>query len=336
LTVKGHQTFIPTLPWVGEESSWEGIAQVIERQILPRLDSVGIAIFLPQPQPMPPNATIPSIEGMLSKPWRNPYPLFAFVTSGNSQMILNGQWLSLMAGTGVFIPANTPYVAHAALNERVVSCDVLSVSVFTFGALVHRCRLTPTAHLKSNHYAILNPTLWDLCCMWADLFPHSLTHRLAGKGILLAFFSMLLQSKALPFQAKLDNLLPPQWQTLPLPLQRALKWLHHSFERPFHLVRLARYCGVSPAYLCRLFRYYLNTTPVGYLTKLRLNLAKQLLETTDLSLSDIAFLVGFRHLTYFIRQFRRYFGQSPAQVRSQIRGSKRPRRAIPISIRTNF
>jgi len=134
--------------------------------------------------------------------------------------------------------------------------------------------------------------------MWMDLFPPSPAQKLAGKGILLAFFSMLLQTNALPFQAQLDNLFPPQWQNLPLPLQRALKWMHHAFERPFHLARLARYsrlaryCGFSPAYLCRLFKSHLNKTPVGYLTKLRLSLAKQLVETTDLSIADIAFLVG--------------------------------------------
>lgn len=169
--------------------------------------------------------------------------------------------------------------------------------------------------------------------MWMDLLPLSSAHQLAGKGVLLAFFSLLLQTSALPFQAQPNNLLASQLQDLPPPLQRALKWLHHAFERPFHLARLARYCGVSPAYLCRLFRHHLNTTPVGYLTHLRLNLAKRLLETTDLSLADIAFLVGYHHPTYFIRQFRRLYGQSPSQVRAQVREKKRPRRAIPISSR---
>ncbi len=334
--MKEQQTFIPTLPWIDDEGSWEGIAQIIERNILPQLDIVGSSLFIPSLQPIPPKVTILPIEGMLSKPWRNPYPLFTYVVSGNSQMIFNGQWLNLPAGRGVFIPANTPYVAHVSLGEQVSPCDVLSVSVFTFGALVHRCRLTPKVHYKSNHYAILNPSLWDLCCMWMELLSNPSAHRLAGKGLLLAFFSLLLQTNALPFQAQLDNLFPSQWHSLPLPLQRALKWLHHAFERPFHLARLARYCGVSPAYLCRLFRNYLNTTPVGYLTRLRLHLAKQLLETTDLSLADIAFLVGYHHPTYFIRQFRRLYGQPPSQVRAQVRERKRPRRAIPISSRPSL
>lgn len=331
--MKEQQIFIPTLPWVGNEGSWDGISQIIERNLLPRLDSIGSNLFVPFPQPLPPKVTILPIEGMLSKPWRNPYPLFTYVISGNSQMIFKGQWLSLPGGWGVFIPANTPYVAHASLGEQISPCDVLSISVFTFGALVHRCRLTAKAHYKSNHYAILNPSLWDLCCMWMELLLNPSTHRLAGKGLLLAFFSLLLQTNALPFQAQLDSLFPSQWQNLPQPLQRALKWLHHAFERPFHLTRLARYCGVTPAYLCRLFRQHLNTTPVGYLTQLRLILAKRLLETTDLSLADIAFLVGFRHVSYFIRQFRRHYGKSPSQVRSIVRERKRPRRNIPIVLR---
>ncbi len=325
---------IPTLPWVWEGGDWEHIAQVIEHQILPRLDAIGASLFLPQKQSIPSDATIPSIEGMLTTPWRNPYPLFAYVVSGNSQMILQGHWLNLPAGHGVFIPPNTPYVAHAALGDHISSCDVLSIGVFTFGALVHRCQLTPSRHLKSSHYAILNPTLWDLCSMWMDSLPPSSSHRLTQKGLLLAFFSLLIQTNALPFQAQVDDLLPANWQKLPPALQRAVKWLHHAFERPFQLSRLARYCGVSPAYLCRLFRTYLGTTPVGYLTRLRLYLASRLLQTTDLSVADISFLVGYRHHTYFIRQFRRFYGYSPTQLREQSQGRKRPRRAIPISSRT--
>lgn len=322
---------IPTLPLVGGEGEWMWFTRVFEHQILPRLDSFGAALFVPSTSSLPRNVTIPSIEGMLSVPWRNPYPLFAYVTSGTSEMIVNGRWLSLPAGWGVFIPPNTPYVAHAAVKGRISPCTVLSIGVFTFGALVHCCRLTPDKHLKSVHYAITNPALWDLCYMWMDAYT-STPHRLAGKGLLLAFFSLLLQPNAFPFQAQVDDLLPPNWNQLPLPLQRALKWLHLAFERPFHLTRLARYCGVSPAYLCRLFRHYLNTTPVGYLTRLRLHLARRLIETTELSLADIAFLVGYRHPTYFIRLFRKVFGQTPSQVRSQGRGRKRPRSAIPVTV----
>ena len=325
--------FIPTHPWVGEGGDWKHIAHIIEHQVLPRLDTVGASLFLPTGQPKPSNATIPSVEGMLSTPWRNPYPLFAYVVAGNSQMLFREQWLSLPAGWGLFIPPNTPYVAHAALGDQILTCDVLSIAVFTFGALVHRCRLTPVRHYKSSHFAVLNPTLWDLCSMWMDSLPPSSTHQLTRKGLLLAFFSLLLQTNALPFQAQVDDLLPPNQQQLPLPLQRALKWLHHAFERPFHLSRLARYCGVSPAYLCRLFRAYLNTTPVGYLTRLRLYLAERLLQTTDLSVADIAFLVGYHHVTYFIRQFRRFYGHSPAQIRNQAQGRKRLRRTIPVVAR---
>jgi transcriptional regulator GlxA family with amidase domain len=68
-------------------------------------------------------------------------------------------------------------------------------------------------------------------------------------------------------------------------------------------------------------------TPIGYLTRLRLHLARRLVETTELSLADIAFLVGYRQLTYFVRQFRRLFGQSPGRLRER----RRPRRAIPVA-----
>lgn len=323
---------IPTRPLVGEAGEWAGIASVIERQLLPRLDASGAKLFLPPHQPMPSEACPLPVDGMLPTPWQNPYPLFAYVAGGTSQMILVGRWVELPTGYGVFVPAQTPYVAHAGINGRVVPCDVVTFSVFSFGVLIHRCRLTPTEHQKSAHYAVLDPTLWDLCCLWNSLRTDPVRWQWASKGVLLTFFSLLVRSQALPFQAEVDDLLPTQWQQLPLPLQRAIKWLHYAFEHPFYLPHLARYCGVSPAYLCRLFRRHLGTTPIGYLTRLRLHLARRLVETTELSLADIAFLVGYRHLTYFIRQFRRYFGLSPGQLRER----KRPRRVIPVAPRRRF
>jgi AraC-like DNA-binding protein len=328
MSVRERTGFIPTNPMVGEAGNWENFRRLIERQLLPSLDAYGAPLFLPTPQPLPPDARIPLIDGMLSSPWQNPYPLFVYVADGVCLMMLKGQWLQVPAGKGVFVPAHTPYVAHAALGDRLVPCDLLNFSVFSFGVLVHRCRLTPHEHLKSVHYAVLNPALWDLCCLWANILSASGGKpTLGAKGLLLAFFSLLTQGQALPFQAQMDDLLPPQWATLPLPLQRAIKWLHHAFERPFHLPRLAQYCGVSPAYLCRLFRRHLGMTPIGYLTHLRLHLARRLVETTELSLADIAFLVGYRQLTYFVRQFRRLFGQSPGRLRER----RRPRRAIPVA-----
>lgn len=94
-------------------------------------------------------------------------------------------------------------------------------------------------------------------------------------------------------------------------LQLALQWLHHHYNVPFNLKALATACSVSPNHLYRLFRRYPSTIPLGYLTRLRLTIARRLLEETPLSVHQVAEFVGYCDLRLFRRHFRRYFRASP-------------------------
>ncbi|HBP37537.1 MAG TPA: hypothetical protein DD640_02125 [Clostridiales bacterium] len=75
--------------------------------------------------------------------------------------------------------------------------------------------------------------------------------------------------------------------------------------------------GKSQAYLCRCFRKYLRTTPVGYVNALRLNYARNLLLNTDRSILDISLDIGFSSLGHFYRLFAGQFGMPPLQYRRE-------------------
>lgn len=318
---------VPMKPLIGNVADWSTFAGIIERRILPSIDTYGPTIFQPNLLPLPEGAVVPAVEDLSSTPWKNRYPIFAYVVTGICQMIFEGHWLSVPAGQGVFIPANTEYAGHACIKGEIVPCDVLWFSVFPFGALVHRCQLSPIEHLGSIPYTVMNPLLWDIVCALSNFLKSSLTYhlRLTAKGLLLSFFSLLLQSPVLQLMPE-DTILTEQWRNFPTPLRRALRWIHFSFHKPFRLDVLAHFCAVSPAYLCRLFKSYLGMTPTNYLRQLRLQVAYRLLEATDLSVVDIAFLVGFKNFPYFVRQFRKFFGHSPTQLRRRI-----PSRSTPVT-----
>lgn len=317
-------------PLIGEAADWATFVSIIERQVLRSIDALGAVAFRPTAKSLPEGACVPAVEDLSANPWKNRYPLFAFVISGTCQMILEGQWLAIPAGQGVFVPANAEYAGHASIRGQIVPCDVLWFSVFPFGVLVHRCQLTTTEHKGSLPYTVMNPLLWDIASAFessvrSDYQPAYLTF-LTLKGLLLSFFTLLLQSPVLQLQPE-SNLLPQQWKNYPEPLQRALKWLHLAFHKPFRLNILAHFCAVSPAYLCRLFKQYLGTTPINYLRRLRLEIAYRLLESTSLNVVDVAFLVGYRNFPYFVRQFRRFFGKPPSHVKRKTT----PSRSIPVT-----
>ncbi|WP_426333625.1 AraC family transcriptional regulator [Paenibacillus silvae] len=78
--------------------------------------------------------------------------------------------------------------------------------------------------------------------------------------------------------------------------------------------------GISPGYGLQVFRKVFGISPRAYLSNLKLQEAKMLIEQPDLSLGEIALKLGYTHLSHFSRQFKRWTGQSPLLYRNQHAG----------------
>lgn len=83
----------------------------------------------------------------------------------------------------------------------------------------------------------------------------------------------------------------------------------------FNSENLERYLGISKAQLFRKLRDLTNYSTANYIRHFRLQKAAELLETTELSIGDIAEKVGFRELTYFSSSFSEEFSVSPKEWR---------------------
>ena len=84
---------------------------------------------------------------------------------------------------------------------------------------------------------------------------------------------------------------------------------------PTHL-ELSQQLEISDRTLRRGFRSLFSTTIFGYITEQRLQQAELLLRDTDRSVADIANHVGYTHLGYFARAFKRQYGLNPSDIRS--------------------
>ena len=81
------------------------------------------------------------------------------------------------------------------------------------------------------------------------------------------------------------------------------------------LEELAGHANMSRAHFCRCFKMVFGVSAWTWLTQRRLELAKQLLATTDLSLKELAAECGFCNSSYFSRQFKRYLRTTPQNYR---------------------
>jgi len=107
----------------------------------------------------------------------------------------------------------------------------------------------------------------------------------------------------------------------------AALWLDAHSHEPIDLESTASEAGLSSFYFLRLFANVLGVTPHQYLVRCRLRHAARLLADDSRSITDIAYDVGFRDLSNFVRTFRRAAGVSPRAFRKAAQGGRRHRAA---------
>ncbi len=105
---------------------------------------------------------------------------------------------------------------------------------------------------------------------------------------------------------------------------RAAEWIDASASArdSVGLESAAREAGLSQYHFLRLFSRVLGLTPHQYLVRSRLRRAARLLADDSLSITEIAYDVGFGDLSNFVRTFHRAAGVSPGRFRRAARGDR--------------
>lgn len=100
-------------------------------------------------------------------------------------------------------------------------------------------------------------------------------------------------------------------------LERAHQFIETNHAGPIRLEKLAKASGASVNHLIRLFRKHLHETPARYLWRYRTEQGLALLRNTGLSVSEIAYRVGFKTPFHFSRLVRQYQRASPRNLRGR-------------------
>ena len=99
-------------------------------------------------------------------------------------------------------------------------------------------------------------------------------------------------------------------------LQPVLERIRHIFHEDITMDMLTAIIGVSPEYLCHLFKKVCGKRPFEYITEVRINESqKLLLNHHDMRISEIAQRTGYQNTSYFCAVFKKYTGVSPGVYR---------------------
>lgn len=101
-------------------------------------------------------------------------------------------------------------------------------------------------------------------------------------------------------------------------LAKSIRFINENYPSKIAITTLAKMENMCMTTYNLLFKEQLGISPTKYIIQLRLNHARSLLESTNLSIEEIGLLCGYPDINFFSRVFKTYVGVSPSNYRKQI------------------
>lgn len=102
-------------------------------------------------------------------------------------------------------------------------------------------------------------------------------------------------------------------------VERAKKYIQENFRKDISLEDVSQKVDISSYYFSKVFKEETGENFIEFLTKLRMEEAKRLLEESDLSIKEVCSEVGYSDPNYFSRNFKKYAGITPTEARDMRR-----------------
>lgn len=101
-----------------------------------------------------------------------------------------------------------------------------------------------------------------------------------------------------------------------LTIEKGIEYLNKHFNEQITIDDIAEYVGYSKFYFCRRFKEITGYTVTTYINMKKIKYAKNLLNTSDMNINEIALKCGFNSVTYFSTTFKKYMGINPSDIKT--------------------
>ena len=223
-----------------------------------------------------------------------------------------------LPGESVIVPPNEVMKIDfpEAQLDNPTQCIALSISKEmiedTFNMLNEKLpkkELTAEWGLDLSYFHLINTN--DLSEIINRFIKIGVKERSREKDLIASFALKELLIRLTQTQAR--EILEQSYQTLALSnrLGFVVDFIKNNLREHLTLEKLAEKACMSKAHFCRTFKNELGLSPMEYLLKERLKLAKQYLQIGSYQIQEVCFMAGFNNSTYFIRAFKQEFGMTP-------------------------
>ena len=246
------------------------------------------------------------------------YYEFFIITSGRTNHLLNGEHQKLGEKTLCLILPQDRHQFSPLPGERCIHINLpvkqekLAQLCAAVGTTLPELLQAPQRQLQleDTDFAMFKQCAREINLLRESDAPESLTTMIICQMLLNALVILKKQRAGLSSAA-------PEW------LRQVLRRIHSPEYISCQASDIYRLAGYSPPVVIRCFRQYTGETVVSYLTKAKLDSAKNLLSTTELTVLDIAGRLGYGSMSHFNKLFRSFTGMTPGEYRRRYR-SKLP------------
>lgn len=245
------------------------------------------------------------------------------ITSGNCLMNINGILLSCVKNDFIMILPNTVHSFEVPQNE----CEFLHIhfnpDIFSH-ILVKKTSefsisLTDALLFHCNFYyrQVSNTLLFNLITSIVGVYQKN--ENFAGVSTNLHLAQLMLYILE---QVSKDMPLTSNVHAQNHYIAYTLQYISEHYHTKLLISDIAEMLNISPRYLSKIFSQHMHLTLANYINIYRINQAVHLMETTNLSLVDIALAIGLKDSQHFSRLFTKIMNTSPGKYRKLIQTTK--------------
>ena len=230
--------------------------------------------------------------------------ILIYCTDGNGWISIDGRRYNVDAGQYCIIPARTPHTYAAGSKDPWTIYWIHFSGDRTKRFIYEQHRPVTLEHCsestKKSRIRLFDEIYYNLS---SDYTEKNLEY--AGT-VLLHFLSSFIFEQQF---ARSGNPLYDDVTSI------AIHYMKNQLKRKVTLEEIAKHCEISVSHLCLVFKKNTSHAPIEYINNLKIQRACELLDLTNMKITEIAGELGFNDPFYFTRVFRKSMGQSPRDYR---------------------
>ena len=244
----------------------------------------------------------------------HPFCEILFVLSGKGQTIINGTSYDINKGDIIIYNANTPHNEFTPASEGF-ELAFFGITNFKIGNLPSDVLIEegqcPVLHTKgtSEKFEFYFRSLVD------EVYENMPYGELMAK-----YWARLILIGIL----RIANISEAKFVTNAI-FTRIHQYLTNNFASIESMEQICEELKISKYYLSHVFKNYMGTPPMQYVTAKRISYAKKLLQETDHSATVIGEMCGYKDHVLFFKAFKKAEGMTPIAYRKQTQGMANPK-----------